>query len=402
MPQNDLRKAAVLIASLDAKSADKLLDQMSDRQAAAIRNAIMELEDVSLSESDSVIAEFIHGDNQDQATVDLIADGIEIDPSLAKAINGRSMPPTYSPPREAPPFRFLHEAAGDLLSDYLRHEHPQTVALVLAHLPPEQASAVIVQLDAPMQAEVLQRVADLGETDREVIHEVERILESHVSRHLQVVERRTAGMATVHAIINAANSPQRGHVLENLVEHQQRLAQSLQGETSQAAQQDAAPAPIRTSPSRENSQSSAGRRSEPPDNHDSGREATQPRRPSLTSAGKSPPSQPVSDKDIEPAPFDFEQLAFLDVNSLAKVMQNVDNNLILIALVGASAKLTNKIMRQLPSQESKMLKRRIEQQGPLRLRDVELAQAAIAKAAGRLVAAGTITAPTVERFAMTA
>ena len=437
MSDNDLRKAAVLIASLDSATADRLLDQMSPKQAAAVRNAVMDLQNISDDESSAVISEFMGRESKPSPE----PKGVELDPSLATAIDSNryseTSRPTYTPAKQSPPFRFLHEAAGEMLSDFLQGEHPQTIALVLAHLPPERAAEVLVSFDGPTQANVLRRVADLDETDRDVIHEVERILERHVSKHLQVVERRTAGMATVQAILNATERSDRAAVLQNLSQHQSTVAQSLEetdGSFDRRARSDSlsnietpkrSHTESKTSPASANvgagkpfsaPMENAGstpqdRWNRSPSGDGNSHAAVSQQRPSRGSSNSErvplqTPSEPSSSFEAptfeDTIPFEFEQLADLDVGSLAKVLKQADSNLFFIALVGASPKLTNKIMKQLSGSEAKALRNRIEQQGPLRLRDIEIAQQNIAKIASRLVAKGDIPAPKQNRFAVTA
>ena len=56
---DSLRRAAILIAALDHKSADALLEQMPEEQAAQIRHAVMELDAVSDSEQQETIQRFL-------------------------------------------------------------------------------------------------------------------------------------------------------------------------------------------------------------------------------------------------------------------------------------------------------------------------------------------------------
>ena len=56
---NPIRKAAILIASLDTRSADDLLDQMGETLSEQVREAIMNLEQISEEEERQVIDEFV-------------------------------------------------------------------------------------------------------------------------------------------------------------------------------------------------------------------------------------------------------------------------------------------------------------------------------------------------------
>ncbi|HIA19066.1 MAG TPA: hypothetical protein EYN70_06550, partial [Planctomycetaceae bacterium] len=70
-----IRKAAILITSLDQETADQLLEQMPPEQAQIVRNAALDLGELSNDESSEVIAEFLQS-NPSQS-------GVELDQSLA-------------------------------------------------------------------------------------------------------------------------------------------------------------------------------------------------------------------------------------------------------------------------------------------------------------------------------
>ena len=65
-----IRKAAILITSLDQETADQLLEQMSPEQAQIVRNAALDLGELSNDESSEVIAEFLQS-NPSQSGVEL-------------------------------------------------------------------------------------------------------------------------------------------------------------------------------------------------------------------------------------------------------------------------------------------------------------------------------------------
>jgi flagellar motor switch protein FliG len=56
-----IRKAAVLVSTLDERAADALLDQVPAETAARVRRALMELGDVPAEEQQAVLAEFFQG-----------------------------------------------------------------------------------------------------------------------------------------------------------------------------------------------------------------------------------------------------------------------------------------------------------------------------------------------------
>src|SRR6516165_2631777 len=80
LSHDGLRKAAILVASLDTAAADAVLDQLSPDQARQVREIVVELEDVDQSEQRRVIDEFFHKGPAAPAQNDT---GVELDGHLA-------------------------------------------------------------------------------------------------------------------------------------------------------------------------------------------------------------------------------------------------------------------------------------------------------------------------------
>lgn len=440
---NALRKAAILIDSLDPRSADALLDQMGEAQAQRVRAAVLELDDVSPEERDEVIAAFMGGGAR---SVDDNA-GVELDASLASKF-GQAAPddevrPTgpgpqtdreTPPPQAAPemveqasprPFAFLHEATPNSLASLLAREHPQTVALVVAHVSPDLAANVLRSLPGAMQVEVLRRVVDLEETEPEILREVERQMEAMLSDELRANRRRQAGLVAVGAILAAAGGEGRGQLLANLTAVDRSLAERFDEATEQTA---VVPASRRwrnqlTAAEQAPSLEAAPRRrvfawrrarvAEPekspaaPRTTAAAAEADPAAAPSKSgSESKSASPSIAAGKPrgaataAPPASLEFEDLMQLDDRSLVVILNAADPELTLLALTGAPDQLIHRIARQLPRSEAQALRRRTQQTGPLRLSDIEEARRQLARLAAQLVGQGEIRLAGPRRFAV--
>jgi flagellar motor switch protein FliG len=211
-----IRKAAILVSTLERHMADALLEQMPDEQAALIRRAAFELEEIDPVEQERVIAEFLDNTRSRSPA------------PIAAAMHER--PPSSAPPprlRSSSPFRFLHETDCRKIVGFLEGEHPQTIAVIVSHLPADRAMSLLASLPSALQADVMRRLVDLDETDPDILAEVERGLEARISRHIQMEQRRTAGMKAVVNILAAADRSVERELLANLARHAPELARQL-------------------------------------------------------------------------------------------------------------------------------------------------------------------------------
>lgn len=219
MPDN-LRKVAILVASLDTPAADRLLDQMGDEQARRVRQAIMDLNDINAEEEQQVLQEFFR-----RGTAKVEPPAKRLEPSRLDPVQ-RIMRIDQPEPGTIP-FHFLHHARGEKITPLLEGEHPQTIALVVSHLPPEQAVEILAKLTPAIQAEVMQRVSRLDEAHPDVVREVERGLHTRISELSREEQRRLTGAATLKKILDAANLSTRRQLLVSLSHEDRELALKL-------------------------------------------------------------------------------------------------------------------------------------------------------------------------------
>lgn len=216
-----LRKAAIVIACLDREQADGLLDQMPAEQAALMRRMLVEVGDVADSERNRVLAEFCGA----PARASHIAlSGIELDVDLDRGLGRQAPDPLTATPAR---FRFLQAAETEEIGPFLAQEHPQTIALIVSHLPSQRAATVIADLPPGLQADVIRRLTDLDEASPDILREVEQGLESRMGDQQRSARRREVGLAAVGNMLRAAQSGTRKRIIENLASLDRTLARDL-------------------------------------------------------------------------------------------------------------------------------------------------------------------------------
>lgn len=328
--QQGIRKVAILVASLQPRAAEALLNQMGPIRAAEVRRMIRRLGPIDPDEQQQILDEFHRAGRQAQARSDQPrprSSGVELDPSLAArlGINEKSAASGPSGSEGASgvrPFAALADAEADKLANLLSIELPQTIALVLAHLTPEQSGAVLVRLPPGLQAEVVRRLVDLEEIDPEVLAEVETALKARLQKQVPMQRRRVAGLGAVADILRACEGDAGMRILENLGAYAPQLAERF-----------------------------------------------------------APPS------------VEFDDLQSLDDASLALVFRTAGEELTQVALIGAPPRLITRLLGRLPIEQAAALREAIELPGVIRLSDVEQARAEVAEVARRLAAQGRIRFP---------
>ncbi len=226
-PIDGIRKAAILVATLDRTAADLLLAEMPPGVARQVRRLADELGPIEPDQCRRVADEFLRAESKLRGKQ---PSGIEPSghPSGKLAVGRFSQQaPGGSSSPGGPRFGFLHETEAERLVRMLEAERPQVIALVLSHLPPDRAGEVLVRLDAALQTDVIRRLVDLEETDPEVLAEVEAALETRLASQIRMQRRRVAGLPAVAGILDASDQRVRKEILDNLADCDLQLAEEL-------------------------------------------------------------------------------------------------------------------------------------------------------------------------------
>ncbi|MCX7969946.1 MAG: flagellar motor switch protein FliG [Negativicutes bacterium] len=221
-------KAAILLIALGPEIAAKIFRYLKDEEIEKLTLEIANHPKISEEEKDMVLNEF----KQMMAARNyLFSGGIELANSILDKAIGReragNMLRKLTATLQVRPFDFARQADPAQLFNFIQNEHPQTIALVMAYLDPGKAGTILSQLPAERQFDVAKRLATMERTSPEVLHDVERILESKMS---QLGPRDYTSAGGVEAIVEVLNRVDRAterSILENFEMYDPELAEEI-------------------------------------------------------------------------------------------------------------------------------------------------------------------------------
>lgn len=114
------------------------------------------------------------------------------------------------------PFEFARKADPLQVLNFIQKEHPQTIALVLSYLGPEQSGQILSALPQEMQADVAKRIATMDSTSPEIISQVEQVLERNISSSLTEDYTHTGGIQAVVEVLNGVDRSTEKTILDAL------------------------------------------------------------------------------------------------------------------------------------------------------------------------------------------
>lgn len=229
MAMSGLRKAAVLLVQMPKEDSARLMSQLREAEVEELSAEIARLGTVESNVADEVLDEF-HAvvtthKYVGQGGLDYARDLLEasLGPERAQAIMDR-----LKVSMTDMPFGFLGAADPRQVLSFVQHEHPQTVALVLAHMPATLASQILSGLAPDLRSDVAHRIAVMDRTSPEIINQVEAALERKLSTVLQPGELSSVGgLQPLVDIINRADRGTERLILEGLEARNPELAEEV-------------------------------------------------------------------------------------------------------------------------------------------------------------------------------
>ncbi len=362
--ENDqqMRKAAILIASLDEALADRMLAEMPTSAARAVREMIERLGEVDAEEARDIVDQF----RQDSySTVPHDSQGVELDASLLARIEQHDDSDFEKPiEKDRNLLADFTDAEAATIVDALSCEHPQTVAVVISRLDQVAAARILSLLSPNLQVEVLERVAEHDLADVQSLYVVESHLAQWINQKRQRTERMAAGAELAQRILQETPEKDRAAILGRLESRNSRLAKRI-GSPEKSARPATETLSSRPKISREQFRQSARRRL-------------------ATKINAVAESQQLAKPQQAPLANALDELEKCDDATLLGALTQTDRQIVTLALAGASEELMKRILRRLPRREAKEFRKRLRDIGPTRLSDMLAAQQQLAENARQL------------------
>ncbi|MEK6675105.1 MAG: flagellar motor switch protein FliG [Planctomycetota bacterium] len=223
-----LTKAAILLITLDRTSAAAILRELGPTHVEELTREIVQLDVIDDGVRAQVIEDFY---NVALARQYIKQGGI----SYARELLQEALPEdqasgilrTVERQVTRRPFSFLAKTDSENLLTFIQDEHPQTIALVLAHLSPGKASEILTSLAPAKQLEVITRIATMDNTNPEVIREVEEGLELRLSGIVSQTFQKAGGVSCAAEILNLSDRTTEKGIMEGVESQDADLAEQI-------------------------------------------------------------------------------------------------------------------------------------------------------------------------------
>ena len=225
-----LQKAAILMVLLGEEAASHIYRNLPENDVQRLTRRIAELEHFKPETAIAVLEEY----HQLSLTQSYLAEG---GPDYAQKLLVKSFGEagaqrlldqvTSTMEQNAVHLESLQEADPQQLAKFLEVEHPQTIALILAHLNARQASTLLLRLPEDVRAETIKRLAQLRQFSPEVAQKVALALNKHLESVGEQSRRAYAGFKGAADLLNQIEPIKSKSILEIIEKDDPKMALAI-------------------------------------------------------------------------------------------------------------------------------------------------------------------------------
>jgi len=304
------QKSALLLIALDVDSAAEVFKHLDHGDIEMISAEITKVKNIPSNVVDEVMGEYY---NMITAREYVLEGGLDYAQAvleksfgLAKAMEIIEKVKNLTTLKG---FDILKKADSSQLVNFLNKEHPQTIALILSHLSPDQTAEALRELPDELRSEVAYRIATLGKISPQTLKQIEKVVNELAGFTINQSMSKLGGTKSLANILNRTTVSISKEIINEI-------------ETK----------------------------------------------------------DPEVGVEIKRLMFLFEDCVHLQDRDIQRIMKEIDRKDLALALKIADDRLKQKIFKNMSERAAELLKEELQYMGPVKLKEVEAAQARIVDA----------------------
>ncbi len=221
-------KAAIFITNLGTKNATPLFRYMKEQEIEAVTLAIAGMDNIKPNVVDSVMSEYYRMMSNDELLLEGGQDyANQLLEELGDDIDSEKVRQKLKANSENTAFADFQESKITQITNFLKNEHPQVIALIFSQLDEKRTAEILGHLDGDLQAEVIYRLTTMEKISTDVIEEIEEVIKEQMGGMYTVGDRIKSGTDAVAQILNEAEISVERHILGKIQERDAQLADDI-------------------------------------------------------------------------------------------------------------------------------------------------------------------------------
>jgi flagellar motor switch protein FliG len=222
------KKAAIIMVALGSDASSQIFRNLEESEVERLSTEIARLGNVVPEAREAVLEEFY---NLAMAQQYVSQGGIDYAREILEAALGprkaKEILEKVQQTIRTTGFNLLENVDPKQIVNFIQKEHPQTIALLLAHMEPKNAAPIISALPAELQVNVSQRIATMESISPETLDQVEEVLVSQIKSLFGGDVSEIGGVTAVAELLNNVDRGAVKNILGNLERDNPELATEI-------------------------------------------------------------------------------------------------------------------------------------------------------------------------------
>ncbi len=221
------RKAAIFLMYMGEEYATQAFEKMTEMEISEVAFEMSLIDQITPEMLNSVSKEFV-GTFEGESKMIVESDSFiqNVVKSTLKDKEARAVLEDLEKKKQDKPFIWSRNVNVGTLAGYIEGEHPQTIAMILAHMPSEISSEIIMSLPEELKGDIAMRIARLGQISEDVVRDVDRALKLELSGAVGP-GGKAGGLQVLVDIINGVDKATEDTVMEYVEEDNPEMANDI-------------------------------------------------------------------------------------------------------------------------------------------------------------------------------
>jgi flagellar motor switch protein FliG len=225
-----VEKLAILMNVLGKETALEFMKEMKDTELRSVLKVMGTMKKAPLSLINEVLREFL--ERLSEKDVIIFEDNLTDPETIMKGLGEKRAQQIFGTMKNVnllnrKGLTILDQVDTKTLAEFIQEEHPQTIALVLAHMETDKQIKTLKNIPETIRAEVVIRMASLVYVEPEKVQELDEFLKRELSSHGQTGGSQFGGVAAVAELINSLDRKTMNSLMTRLEDNDPALSQEL-------------------------------------------------------------------------------------------------------------------------------------------------------------------------------
>ncbi|MFZ3047225.1 MAG: flagellar motor switch protein FliG [Desulfatirhabdiaceae bacterium] len=224
-------KVAILIHSMGEQATKELMDILNETEKKILAGNLKLVKSIPMETIEAVAVEFIElaekAKRNSTSIEQTMKEQISKPDNTKQSSTSTEQQTTEASEEDEFALKTLQGIEAEQLTEMIKDEHPQTIAVIIVHLKPETASEVLSRLPVHVKVEVAMRIARLDKVQSGMILEIDTVFEEVLKKKNKSVTRKTGGIAHLAELLNLVDGSTCETILNEMEESNPELVAQI-------------------------------------------------------------------------------------------------------------------------------------------------------------------------------